>query len=81
MNYSVGAGALLAQSGDFISCENFEGKAKYRIFQSDPRTLETIAEEIGKRFGGGRIFQSPFICDESLGRLILRFYNEMEAAS
>ena len=80
VNYSVGAGELLvAQAGDVLSCEDYDGKAKYRLLQSDPRALETIAEEIGEPFSGGRIFQCPFICDESLGRRFLRFHIEMDS--
>lgn len=80
VDYSVGEGQLLvAQSGDVLSCEDYDGKAKYRLFQSDPRALETIAEEIGERLRGGRIFQSPFICDGSLGRLFLKFHTEMDS--
>jgi AraC-like DNA-binding protein len=80
VNYLVGEGELLvAQSGDVISCEDYEGKAKYRLFQSDPRALETIAEEIGEPFREGRIFNSPFVCDGSLGRLFLRFHTEMDS--
>jgi AraC-like DNA-binding protein len=80
VSYSVGAGALLvAQSGEFTSCEDFDGKSRYRVFQCDPRALETIAEETGDRFGGGRIFQSPFICDESLRQPFLRFHTEMDS--
>lgn len=80
VSYSVGEGMLLvAQSGTFTSCEDFEGKSKYRLFQCNPRALETIAEEIGERFRGGRIFDSPFVCDEFLGRQFLRFHTEMDS--
>jgi AraC-like DNA-binding protein len=80
VTYSVGEGALLvAQSGEITSCEDFDGKSKYRVFHCDPRALETIAEEIGDRFRGGRIFQSPFICDESLRRPFLRFHTAMDS--
>ena len=80
VSYSVGEGALLvAQSGEFTSCEDFDGKSKYRVFHCTPRALETIAEELGDRFREGRIFQSPFLCDESLGRLFLRFHTEMDS--
>lgn len=80
VNYSVGEGALLvAQTGDFTTCEDFEGKSRYRIFLCDRRALETIAEEAGCRFGGSRIFECPFICDESLGRLFLRFHTRMDS--
>ncbi len=80
VSYSVGKGALLVvQSGDFTSCEDFEGKSKYRVFLSDPKVLGTIAEETGERLRGGRIFQNPFICDGSLGRLYLRFHTEMDS--
>ena len=79
-NYSVGEGELLvAQAGDVLSCEDYDGKAKYRLFQSDPRGLETIAEEIGEPSSGGRIFHIPFVCDESLGRLFLKFHTEMDS--
>src|ERR1044071_629902 len=58
VNYSVGEGALLvAQSGDITSCQDFYGKSKYRVFHCAPKALETIAEEIGDYFRGGRIFQ------------------------
>ena len=58
VNYSVGEGQLLvAQSGDVLSCEDYDGKAKYRLFQSDPKAMETIVEEIRERPSGGRIFQ------------------------
>jgi AraC-like DNA-binding protein len=78
VNYSVGEGQLLvAQSGDILSCEDFDGKAKYRVFQADPKAMETIVEEIGERLKGGRIFRIPFISDESLGRLFLKFHTEM----
>ena len=78
VRYSVGKGALLvAQSGEITSCEDFDGKSKHREFHCAPRALETIAEEIEDRFTGGRIFQSPFICDESLCRPFLRFHTEM----
>lgn len=80
VSYSVGEGELLvAQSGDVLSCEDYDGKAKYRLFQSDPRALETIAEEIGEPFSGRRIFRIPFICDESLGRLFLKFHTAMDS--
>ena len=78
VKYSVGKGALLvAQSGEITSCEDFDGKSKHREFHCAPSALETIAEEIGDRFTGGRIFQSPFICDEFLCRPFLRFHAEM----
>ena len=33
VTHSVGEGALLVvQSGEFTSCEDFEGRAKYRVF-------------------------------------------------
>lgn len=80
VRYSVGKGALLvAQSGEITSCQDFDGKSKHREFHCAPRALETIAEEIGYRFTGGRIFQSPFICDESLRRPFLRFHAEMDS--
>lgn len=80
VNYSVGKGALLvAQSGEITSCEDFEGKSKHREFHCAPVALETIAEETGDRFAGGRIFQSPFVCDESLCRPFLRFHTEMDS--
>ena len=80
VNYSVGEGQLLvAQSGDVLSCEDFDGKAKYRLFQADLKAMETIGDEIGEPLRGGRIFQSPFICDESLGRLFLKFHTEMDS--
>jgi AraC-like DNA-binding protein len=80
VSYSVGKGALLvAQSGEITSCEDFDGKSKHREFHCAPKGLETIAEEIGDRFTGGRIFQSPFICDESLRRPFLRFHTEMDS--
>lgn len=78
VRYSVGKGALLvAQSGENTSCEDFEGKSIHREFHCAPRALETIAEETGHRFTGDRIFQSPFVCDESLCRPFLRFHTEM----
>lgn len=80
VRYSVGKGALLvAQSGEITSCEDFDGKSKHREFHCAPEALETIAEEIGDRFTGGRIFQSPFICDESIYRPFLRFHTEMDS--
>jgi AraC-like DNA-binding protein len=80
VTYSVGKGTLLvAQSGEVTSCEDFEGKSKHREFHCSPRALETIAEEIGDRFTGSRIFQSPFICDESLCRPFLRFHTAMDS--
>jgi AraC-like DNA-binding protein len=80
VNYSVGEGMLLvAQVGGFTTCEDFQGKSKYRIFQCDLGALEKIAEETGNRFSGGRLFQCPFMCDESLGRLFLRFHTEMDS--
>lgn len=76
--YSVGTGALLvAQCGDTTSCEDFEGKSKHREFHCAPEALETIGEEIGDHVTGGRIFQSPFICDESLRQPFLRFHMAM----
>lgn len=81
VNYSVGKGALLvAQSGEITSCEDFDGKSKHREFHCSPAALKTIAEEIGDRFTGGRIFQSPFICDESLCRPFLRFHAAMDSS-
>jgi AraC-like DNA-binding protein len=78
VRYSVGKGALLiAQSGDTTSCEDFDGKSKHREFHCAPEALETIAEEIGERFAGGRIFQTPFISHESLCQPFLRFHNAM----
>ena len=80
VNYSVGEGALLvAQSGEITSGDDFDGKAKYREFHCAPKALETIAEEIGDRFRGGRIFQSPFMCDEFLCRHFLRFHTKMDS--
>ena len=80
VRYSVGKGALLvAQSGDTTSCEDFDGTSKHREFHCAPEALETIAEEIGDHFTGGRIFQSPFICDESLRQAFLRFHTEMDS--
>ena len=80
VNYSVGKGALLiAQSGDITSDDDFDGKSKYRDFHCAPKALETIAEEMGDRFRGGRIFQSPFMCDESLCRPFLRFHTKMDS--
>jgi hypothetical protein len=80
VNYSVGKGALLvAQSGEITSDDDFDGKSKYRDFHCAPKALETIAEEIGDRFRGGRIFQSPFMCDESLCRPFLRFHTKMDS--
>lgn len=80
VSYSVGKGALLVvQSGEITSCEDFDGKSKHREFHCDPKALETIAEEIGDRCTGGRIFQSPFVCDESLCRPFLRFHTEMDS--
>lgn len=76
--YSVGTGALLVvQSGDTTSCEDFEGRSKHREFHCAPEALDTIAEEIEDRSSGGRIFQSPFICDASLSRPFLRFHTAM----
>ena len=80
VNYSVGKGALLiAQSCDITSDDDFDGKSKYRDFHCAPKALETIAEEMGDRFRGGRIFQSPFMCDESLCRPFLRFHTKMDS--
>jgi AraC-like DNA-binding protein len=80
VNYSVGEGQLLvAQSGDVLSCEDYEGKAKYRLFQSDPKAMEAVVEEIGERLRGERIFRIPFISDKSLGRLFLKFHTEMDS--
>jgi len=80
VNYSVGAGALLvAQSGDITSGDNFDGRSKYREFHCALTALETIAEEIGDRFRGGRIFQSPFMCDKSLCRPFVRFHAKMDS--
>jgi AraC-like DNA-binding protein len=80
VNYSVGTGALLvAQSGEITSCEDFDGKSKHREFHCAASALETIAEEIGDQFRGGRIFQSPFMCDESLCRPFIRFHSEMDS--
>ena len=80
VSYSVGKGALLvAQSGEITSCEDFDGKSRHREFHCAPKALETIAEEIGDRFTGGRIFQSLFVCDESLCRPFLRFHAEMDS--
>ena len=80
VKYSVGKGALLvAQSGDITSCEDFSGKSIHREFHCAPRALETIAEEIGHRFTGDRIFHSPFVCDESLCLPFLRFHTEMDS--
>jgi Bacterial regulatory helix-turn-helix proteins, AraC family len=67
------------QSGDVLSCEDYDVRAKYRLFQSDPKAMETIVGEIGERPRGGRIFQIPFICDASLGRLFLKFHTEMDS--
>lgn len=81
VRYSVGTGALLvAQSGDITSCEDFEGKSKHREFHCAPEALETIAEEIGDRLVCGRIFQSPFICDESLCQPFVKFHAAMGSA-
>jgi AraC-like DNA-binding protein len=80
VRHSVGQGALLvAQSGDITSCEDFDGKSKHREFHCAPGALETIAEEVGDRFRGGRIFQSPFVGDASLCRPFLRFHTQMHA--
>ena len=80
VSYSVGEGQLLvAQPGELTSCEDFDGKSKYRVFHFAPKALETIAEETGDSFKGGRIFQNPFICDESLCRPFLRFHTEMDS--
>ena len=80
VRYSVGTGALLvAQCGEITSCEDFDGRSKHREFHCAPKALETIAEEIGDRFTAGRVFQSPFICDESLRRPFLRFHSEMDS--
>lgn len=80
VRYSVGKGALLvAQSGDTTSCEDFEGKSTHREFHCAPEAMETIAEEIGDRLTGGRIFQSPFICDASLCQPFLKFHFAMGA--
>jgi hypothetical protein len=76
----VGKGAVLvAQSGEITSCEDFDGKSTHREFHRAPEALETIAEESGDRFTGGRIFQSPFICDGSLCRPFIRFHTEMDS--
>ena len=78
VRYSVGNGALLvAQSGDITSCEDFDGKSKHREFHCAPEALGTIAEEIGHRLTGGRMFQSPFICDGCLCPPFLRFHTAM----
>jgi AraC-like DNA-binding protein len=78
VRYGVGQGDLLvAQAGETTSCEDFEGTSKHREFHCAPNALETIAEEIGDRFIGGRIFQSPFICDASLCRSFLKFHTHM----
>ncbi|HEY1804885.1 MAG TPA: AraC family transcriptional regulator [Terracidiphilus sp.] len=78
VSYSVGKGALLVvQSGDITSCEDFDGKSQHREFHCAPEALETIAEEIEDRSTGGRLFQSPFSCDESLCRPFLRFHAAM----
>jgi AraC-like DNA-binding protein len=80
VRYSVGKGALLvAQSGEITSCEDFDGKSRHREFHCAPTVLQRIAEEIGERFTGGRIFQSPFICDESLCRPFLKFHTKMDS--
>ena len=76
----MGKGAVLvAQSGEITSCEDFDGKSTHREFHRAPEALETIAEESGDRFTGGRIFQSPFICDGSLCRPFIRFHTEMDS--
>lgn len=78
VRYSVGKGALLvAQSGDTTSCEDFHGTSKHREFHCAPAALETIAEEIEDRLTAGRLFQSPFICDDSLRQPFLRFHAAM----
>ena len=78
IRHSVGRGALLvAQSGETTSCEDFEGTSRHREFHCTPAALETIAREIGDRFVGGRLFQTPFMCDESLNRPFLRFHTAM----
>lgn len=80
VRHSVRKGALLvAQCGETTSCEDFEGKSKHREFHCEPKALETIAEEIGDRFTGGRVFQSPFVCDESLCGPFLRFHTQMDS--
>jgi AraC-like DNA-binding protein len=76
--YAVGKGALLAvQCGDITSCEDFDGKSKHREFHCAPTALETIAEEIGDGSTGGRIFEAPFLCDDSLCQPFLRFHSAM----
>jgi AraC-like DNA-binding protein len=81
VNYSVGEGMLLvAQAGEITSGSNFDGKARYREFHCAPKALESIAEEIGDPFRRGRIFQSPFVCDESLRQHFLSFHNRMDAS-
>ncbi len=80
VNYSVGEGALqVAQSGEMTSCEDFEGKSRYRVFHCASQALEAIADETGDRFKGERLFQSPFVCDGSLGPLFLRFHTVMDS--
>jgi AraC-like DNA-binding protein len=80
VRYSVGTGALLvAQSGEITSCEDFDGKSKHREFHCAPKALEAIAEEVGDPFTGGRLFRSPFICDDSLRRPFLRFHAAMDS--
>ena len=80
VDHSVGEGALLvAQSGDLTSCEDFEGKSRFRVFHCAPEAMETIAEETGGSCKG-RIFECPFVCDESLGPLYLRFHKAMDSS-
>jgi AraC-like DNA-binding protein len=81
VTHSVGDGMLLVvQSGDITSGGNFRGKAKYREFHCAPEALGAIAEEVGGGLGSGRIFQSPFVCDEALGRHFLEFHRKMSSA-
>jgi AraC-like DNA-binding protein len=81
VNHSVGEGMLLVvQAGDTTSGSDFEGKARYREFHCAPKVLETIAAEIGDSLRQGRIFQTPFVCDESLRQHFLSFHDKMGAS-
>jgi AraC-like DNA-binding protein len=78
VRYAVGRGMLLvAQSGEITSREPLSGTSNHREFHCSPGALETIADEMEIRLVGGRLFQSPFICDESLIGPFLRFHAAM----
>lgn len=76
-------GALNEQVSFFTSpilrIQDLEGKSKHREFHCAPEALETIAKEIGDPFTAGRIFQSPFICNESICQRFLGFHTAMSS--